>query len=91
MSNSYFSIFNHLDAPRKYYGATLLEMASVSSLVLSGFIMDKIAISLGLAVLSFKLVRVVSNSPKLSYYKKYFFFHSQDLKSGPKKLGRFFI
>ena len=91
MSSSYFRIFHHLDAPRKYYGATLIEIITVSGSAMTGFVTDKVAIGLVIGALGFKLVRVVSNSAKLIYYQKWAFFHYQDLKLGKSKFSKFLL
>lgn len=88
---SSFRMFHCLDAPRKYAGATFTEIVLVGSIVLTGLILDKIAISLCLGAFSFKLLRTVSGSNKIKVWKRWCYFNYKDLRSGSKSSNRFFL
>jgi hypothetical protein len=86
----YFPVFNYLDEPKKYSGVTLLEMIVVGLIVFIAFILQYLAAGLLLGLMAFRVVRTVSRSPKVNYYKRALYFHYQDLKSGSKG-SRFYL
>lgn len=86
----FFTIFNYLDETKRYAGITLLEMTVVGSIVFIAFIFQRMAIGLFISLIAFRIVRAISRSSKVSYYKRALYFHMQDMKSGPKRSRRFF-
>jgi hypothetical protein len=86
----YFPVFNYLDEPKKYSGVTLLEIIVVGLIVFSSFILGYLAPGLFLGLLAFRVVRTLSRSPKVNYYKRAFYFHFQDLKSSSRG-ARFYL
>ena len=87
----FFTIFHQLDNPKRYAGVTLLEMSVVGSIIFTAFILQHLAVGLFISLLSFRLVRAISRSSKVSYYKRVLSFHYQELKAGPKQSKRFFF
>lgn len=87
----FFTIFHLLDETKRYSGVTLLEMSVVGSIVFTAFIFQYLAAGLFISLISFRLVRAISRSSKVSYYKRALSFHYQELKAGPKKSRRFFF
>ena len=83
-----FSVFNYLDQPNKFSGVTLLEIMVVGLIVITAFILEYLAPGLFIAVLAFRIVRTVSRSSKVNYYKRALYFHYQDLKG---RGSRFFL
>ena len=86
-----YTIFHYLDETKRYAGITLLEMSVVGSIVFTAFIFQYLAAGLFVSLISFRLVRAISRSSKVSYYKRALSFHYQDLKAGPKQSKRFFF
>lgn len=77
--SDFYQIFNMLDAPKKYYGATLIEISAVVVVMLLGLILDKAVVSFGIAIFTFKLIRRVSHSNKFTLFKRWIFFlHRQN-------------
>ena len=87
----FFTIFHLLDETKRYSGVTLLEMSVVGSIVFTAFIFQYLAAGLFISLISFRLVRAISRSSKVSYYKRALSFHYQELKAGPKKSRRCFF
>ena len=87
----FFTIFHLLDETKRYSGVTLLEMSVVGSIVFTAFIFQYLAAGLFISLISFRLVRAISRSSKVNYYKRALSFHYQELKAGPKKTRRFFF
>ncbi len=87
----YFSIFQHLDEPKRYAGATLLEIAVVGVIGLTAFVLQRLAVGIFICLIVFRIIRAISRSSKLGYYQRALSFHYQDLKSGPNKSRRFFF
>jgi hypothetical protein len=87
----YFTVFNHLDEPKKYAGVTLIELIVVGGIGLTSFLTQYLALGLIISVLSFRVVRAVSRSPKLNWYKRYLYFHYQDLIASKERSTRFFL
>lgn len=87
----FFTIFHQLDNPKRYAGVTLFEMSVVGSIILTAFILQYLAAGLFISLISFRLIRAISRSSKVSYYKRVLSFHYQELKAGPKQSKRFFF
>lgn len=87
----YFTIFHHLDEPKRYAGVTILEMMVVGTIVLLSFILQRMAVGLFVSLIVFRLIRAISRSSKVDHYKRWLWFHCQDLKAGPNKNRRFFF
>jgi type IV conjugative transfer system protein TraL len=87
----YFTVFHHLDEPKRYAGATLLEIVVVGTIVFAAFILQRMAIGLFISLVVFRLVRAISRSSKVDGYKRWLCFHYQDLKAGPNRSRRFFF
>lgn len=86
-----FTAFKHLDEPKRYSGVTLIEIIVVGTIVLFAFILQYLAAGLFLSLIVFRIIRVISRSNKVNYYKRWVWFHYQDLKAGPNKSRRFFF
>lgn len=86
-----FTIFHYLDEPKRYSGATLLEISVIGAIVLIAFILQHLAIGLFTGLIVFRIIRAVSRSNKIIYYKRWIWFNSQELKIGPIKNRRFFF
>lgn len=86
----FFKIFNYLDETKRYAGITLVEMIVVGSIVFIAFIMQRMAVGLFVSLIAFRIVRAISRSSRVSYYKRALSFHMQELKAGPNKNRRFF-
>ncbi len=87
----FFTVFSHLDEVKRYAGATLFEIVVVGSIVLVAFVLQYLAVGLFTGLIAFRVIRAISRSSKVSYYKRWIWFHYQDLKSGPNKSRRFFF
>ena len=87
----FFTVFHSLDETKRYAGITLLEMVVVGSIVFTAFILQYLAAGLFISLLVFRIVRAVSRSNKVKYYKRALSFHYQDLKAGPYRSRRFFF
>ena len=87
----YFTIFNHLDEPKRYAGATLLEIAVVGAIGLTSFVLQHLAAGLFISLIVFRVIRAIGRSSKLKVYQRALIFHYQDLKAGPNKSRRFFF
>jgi hypothetical protein len=87
----FFTVFHNLDETKRYAGVTLLEMAVVGSIVFTAFIFQYLAAGLFVSLIAFRVIRAISRSSKISYYKRALSFHYQDLKTGPNKSRRFFF
>lgn len=86
-----FTIFHHLDEPKRYMGFTLLEIITVASIVIISFVLEKLAIGLVVSLVVFRLIRAITRSSKVNYYKRMINSHYQDLKVGPNRSRRFFF
>lgn len=86
-----FTIFQHLDEPKRYSGVTLFEIAVVGVIVLVAFILQYLAAGLFISLIAFRVIRAISRSSKVSYYKRWIWLYLQDLKSGPSKSRRYFF
>lgn len=87
----FFTVFQHLDEPKRYSGATLFEIIVVGTIVSVAFILQYLAVGLFIGLIAFRVIRAISRSSKVSYYKRWVWFHYQDLKAGPNKSRRFFF
>ncbi len=87
----YFTLFHHLDEPKRYAGATLIEIAAVAAIGLTAFILQHLPAGLFICLIVFRVIRAISRSSKLGYYQRWMCFHYQDLKAGPNKSRRFFF
>lgn len=87
----FFTIFHQLDETKRYAGITLLEMSVVGFIVFIAFIFQYLAAGLFISLISFRVVRAISRSSRVNYYKRALSFHYHDLKSGPKQSKRFFF
>jgi hypothetical protein len=87
----FFTIFQHLDEPKRYSGATLFEIAVVGIIVSVAFALQYLAAGLFIGLIAFRVIRAISRSSKVSYYKRWIWLHSQDLKAGPNKSKRYFF
>lgn len=87
----FFTVFHHLDEPKRYSGATLFEIAVVGLIVVVAFVLQYLAAGLFIGLIAFRVIRAISRSSKVSYYKRWIWFHYQDLKAGPNKSRRFFF
>lgn len=87
----HFTIFQHLDEPKRYMGFTLIEIIAVVSIVIISFILQKLAIGLVVSLITFRIIRAVTRLNKINYYKRWMNAHYQDLKSGPNRSRRFFF
>lgn len=87
----YFTIFRHLDEPKKYAGATLFEITVVGAIGLASFVFQHLAAGLFISLIVFRVIRAISRSNKVGYYKRALYFHYQDVKAGPNKSRRFFF
>jgi hypothetical protein len=87
----FHTIFHQLDETKRYAGVTLLEMSVVGLIVLIAFIFQYLAAGLFISLIAFKVIRAISRSSKVSYYKRALNFHYQELKSGSNKSRRFFF
>ncbi len=86
-----FTIFHHLDEPKRYMGFTLIEIIAVVSIVIVSFALQKLAIGLVVSVVVFRLIRAITRSSQINHYKRLVNFHYQDLQAGPNKSRRFFL
>lgn len=86
----FFTIFQHLDEPKRYSGATLFEITVVGVIVMFAFILQYLAAGLFIGLIAFRVIRAISRSSKVGYYRRWIWFHSQDLKAGPNKSRRYF-
>ena len=82
----YFTIFHHLDETKRYAGVTLLEI-----MVVGAFVFQYLAAGLFVSLIVFRVIRAISRSSKISYYKRWLCFHYQDLKAGPNRSRRYFF
>jgi len=87
----FFTVFHNLDETKRYAGVTLLEMSVVGSIVFTAFIFQYLAAGLFISLIAFRVVRAISRSSKIKYYKRALSFHYQELKTGPNKSRRFFF
>ncbi len=87
----YFTVFHHLDEPKRYAGATLIEIAVVGTIGLTSFVFQHLAAGLFISLIVFRIIRAISRSSKVSYYKRWLWFHYQDLKAGPNRSRRYFF
>ena len=87
----FFTVFHQLDESKRYAGVTLLEITIVGAIVFTSFVFQYLAAGLFISLIAFRVVRAISRSSKISYYKRALSFHYQDLKSGPNKSRRFFF
>lgn len=81
MNNGFHSIFNYLDAPKKYYGATMVEIIVAGGVVVIGLIVDKAAFSFIMSIFILKLVRSITNAPKFVTWKRWIYFSWHKLSS----------
>lgn len=86
-----YTIFHHLDEPKRYMGFTLIEIVAVTSIVIVSFILQKLAIGLVISLVVFRIIRAITRSTKINYYKRLINSHYQDFKAGPNKNRRFFF
>ena len=87
----YFTVFHHLDEPKRYAGATLIEIAVVGAIGLTSFILQHLAAGLFISLIVFRIIRAISRSSKLGVYQRSLSFYYQDLKAGPYRSRRFFF
>ena len=87
----YFTIFHHLDEQKRYAGATLLEILAVGAISFTSFAFQRLAAGLFISLIVFRVIRAISRSSQLKYYKRWLCFHYQDLRTGPNKSRRFFF
>jgi hypothetical protein len=87
----FYTVFHNLDETKRYAGITLLEMTVVGSIVFTAFILQYLAAGLFISLIAFRVIRAISRSSKISYYKRALSFHYQELKAGPNKSRRFFF
>ncbi len=87
----YFTIFHHLDETKRYAGVTLLEIMVVGAIVFTAFVFQYLAAGLFVSLIVFRVIRAISRSSKISYYKRWLCFHYQDLKAGPNRSRRYFF
>lgn len=87
----FFTVFYQLDESKRYAGVTLLEITIVGAIVFTSFVFQYLAAGLFISLIAFRVVRAISRSSKISYYKRVLSFHYQDLKSGSNKSRRFFF
>ena len=86
-----FTIFHYLNETKRYAGITLLELMVVGGIALTAFILQYLTVGLFISLIAFRLVRAISRSSKIGYYKRVLSFHYQDMKAGPNKSRRFFF
>lgn len=87
----HFTIFHYLDQPKRYAGATFIEIAIVGTIGLTAFVLEYLAVGLIISLVVFRLVRAISRSSKIAYIKRWVNFHLEDMKAGPKNSRRFFF
>lgn len=72
-------------------GFTLIEIMAVVSIAIISFVLQKLAIGLVISLVVFRLIRAITRSSKINYYKRWINSHYQDLKAGPNRSRRFFF
>lgn len=86
-----YTIFHHLDEPKRYMGFTLIEILVVALIVIFSFLLQKLAVGLVISLIAFRIIRAITRSSKINYYKRLFNSHYQEFKVGPNKSRRYFF
>lgn len=80
-------IFNHIDSEAKYMGFTVLELTSLASIVVSGFVFNSMIFATFGCFGSVVLIRYIQRYLKASACKRMAFYFASHLLANAKRLN----